>query len=88
MDTQHKNIMFLVLKDIYVGTKIYLKDEDPKIIKDILDYDSLTHVFHVEFTNGDRQQISDKTRFKVEFADADIHEKVKQTPNKIRGKRI
>lgn len=87
MATQHKNIMFLALTNNYIGTTIYL-DDGAKVIKDILDYDSITHVFNVEFENGDIQQLSDKTRYKVEFPTSTLDTKVRRRPNKRRGRKV
>jgi len=69
MATQRKNMMFLMLSNNYIGTTVHFEDEDSKVIKDILDYDSLTHVFTVEFENNDIQQISDKLRYLIELPD-------------------
>lgn len=85
MATQLKNLMFLMLTNNYIGATIEL-EEGTKVIEDILDYDSLTHVFIVQFTNGDIQQISDKLRVKVILADAIIDSKVRVKPNIKRAK--
>lgn len=88
MDIQRKTMTFIfgLGADKYEGAFLFFSEEpnDYKIIKTITDYDSLTHVFTVEFTNGDVQQISDKIRIGVVFTDDPFHRKLKRAVNQRR----
>jgi hypothetical protein len=79
MGTENRNLLWLWVERKAVGTKLYVEDSDEaKIILEVLDYDSTTHHFLVEFEDGDVLRIPDKYKFEVEV-DTERIEKKKKT---------
>lgn len=80
-----RNITFLMLK--YSGNleNFVMIDNDglESTISDVIDYDALTHVYTVEFTNGEILQISDKNRYEFKIPDITNIIDIKK-PNKKR----
>lgn len=83
---QRKNLMFLALTGNLIGTTVLFEDENNTIlkqtVKSIIDYDSQTRVFTIEFTNGNIEYIPDKTRYLVIVATKEVHDKIKRKPNR------
>ena len=80
MATVKKNLMDLALRQSLIGAQI-VTSEGTKTISEFIDYDSMTHSFTIEFTNGDIQEISDKLKFEIVI---DANNKAKKNPNKKR----
>lgn len=89
---QRKNLMFLALIGQLIGTTILFEKEDNTIIeqtvKDIIDYDSQTRVFTIEFENGNIEYIPDKTRYFVKVQTKELHDRIKKKPNRKKRKNV
>ncbi|MCK9471593.1 MAG: hypothetical protein M0Q88_07565 [Bacilli bacterium] len=61
-----------------VGAQLHVEgEEEPKVVSEILDYDSATHHFLVEFTDGEITTIPDKYKFEVSIDSERIAKKSK-----------
>ena len=83
MATEKRNLLWLWVEGNAVGAQLEVDGSDiPKIILEILDYDSTTHHFLVEFEDGEITRIPDKYKFEVVVDDVRVAKK--PTTNKLK----
>ena len=83
-----KNLIYLWVQGILVGSKLIIEEDDKeyeKEVEKVLDYDSITHVFRIKFKDGDILNISDKDRYVVKIP-INISNDIIHKPNKKRKK--
>jgi len=89
---QRKNLMFLALTNNLIGTIILFENEDKSIVeqevKEVIDYDSQTRVFTIEFTNGNIEYIPDKTRYLVKVKTKELHDIIRKKPNRKKRRNV
>ena len=81
---ENKNLLFLWIEGLLKGAILYMENDEPKKVKEILNYDSITHTFRLKFTDGDILVLSDKDRYFCKVRKPNIQIDVK--PNKKRKK--